>query len=126
MSGQIYKHQITEVDNSLFFADGVFIVRYGTPLFSGSKRFFTMWQLSTAVAGLVGSGASSSTIFYASDVNTPSSSGLYEWTLNPREFDRPVRLRMVLIKTDALTSGQYVIAKYLDDKNTEYTAATFD
>lgn len=136
MSGQIYKHQITEVDNSLFFADGVYIVRYGTPLFSGSKRFFTMWQLSTAVAGLVGyygksliasiSGASSSTIFYASDVNTPSSSGLYEWTLNPREFDRPVRLRMVLIKTDALTSGQYVIAKYLDDKNTEYTAATFD
>lgn len=138
MSAQIYKHQIAEADHSLFFADGAFIVRYGSPQFGGAKKFFTMWQFSTNVAGVFANyqksllasivGVSTSIVLYGSDVNTPSSgsSSLYEFTMNRIKFKRPIFIRAVAIETDALNTNQFLTVKYLDDKSNEVTVKNFD
>lgn len=136
MSAQINKHQIAEADKSLFFADGVFIVRYGSPQFGGTKKVYTMWQFSTNIAGLFAdyqkslvasvSGVSTSSIAYFSDVNTPGSSGLYEWTMNRKRFKKPIFIRAITIETDPLSTNQYLTVKYLDDKSNEVTIKQFD
>lgn len=131
MSGQIYKHQITEVDRSIFFVDGTYVVRYGSPLFGGAKKFFYYYNFGTNLAGIISyynksmvisqTGVSTSQIGYATDVNSPSTSAVYEVTGNKRFFKRPVRPRACVVETLPLVSGNSLTMKYVSDKGVEKT-----
>jgi len=140
MSGvrQTFKHMITECDRSMFFVDNNYLVRYGSPIFGGGKRFYN-WQkaLSNNFTGIFSwetnaliatkTGNSNATNYYISNINAPSAIGSNQFIkFNARYFKHPVRVRKVVIETQALASGQLVEVDYYDDTETLQTVGTFN
>lgn len=135
--GQVYKSQITECKNSLFYADQTVVVRYGSPVLGGGKRFFKYWSIASQTLTGISSwlrsgilisktGATNLSNIFVSDVNAPDSSGTSELIFNPRFFKRPVNPRAVVIETEALASTQTVLISFNNDKGTSKTVGTFD
>ncbi len=138
MTAQTYKHQITEADQCLFFVDGVYVVRYGSPSPNGTKKFFNYFKTNenafTGIAAwtekkivITKNGATNMSNFYVANVNAaPAGTGVSQApTFNPRYFKRPVYIRHVVVETEALASSQSVIPAYLDDAGSIVSAGTF-
>lgn len=144
---QIFKHQVASITNSLIYADNDKIIRYGTPIFGGTKRF-TIPYLSNAgeingdflgVNSIYNnslmiiekpSGATNISNPRVSDMDTVSdfsttSSG--EFTFNKRRFSKPIKIKGLSIDTTQVTTlGQSYIIKYINDRNETITLATFE
>lgn len=133
VSDQIYSHQITTTSDSMWFADGTTIVRYGSPYLTGKYRFFRyLSTVSTNVNGIISpyyealsiftTGASNGSNYYVADVNTPASSGSVSAIVkfNPRIFLAPIKIRGLIIQLkDALSASaptQAISVGYYDDE----------
>lgn len=125
-TGQVYKHQITTTADSFMFADGVKIVRYGVPHALGGKRKFYNYldNGATSFAGIASAynnalilseRAASSKTYYISNPDTPATSGSRTLDFNPRFLKKPVKVRQIVIETEALSSGQKIKCGYTDD-----------
>lgn len=130
VSNKVYKHQITTVSDSLFFADGTSIIRYGRPHgLPGENKFYK--YLDAAQTGVSYAGITSfynqalviserntaSKTYYISNIDTPTTgatSKIYDF--NTRYMKAPVKLRQVVIETEALTTDQIVKCGYTNDQ----------
>lgn len=142
VSNQVFKCHITETSDSLFFADGTTIVRYGAPFIAGMTRRLHNYISSAALnfGGIISlSGdnliltekhASAASNYLISNANTPQSSGARTFEFNTRRFKSPVKPVGVVIETEALSSGQSVKAGFVNDAgSTVYptsNSGTFD
>lgn len=131
VSTQVYKNQITTTSDSMWFADGTTVVRYGSPYLTGKLRFYRYFStVSSSLNGIVSpyyealsmytTGASNGSDYYVADVNTPASSGSVNAIVkfNPRIFMEPVKIRGIVIQLkDDLTDvpTQAVGVGYYDD-----------
>ena len=136
VNNQIFKCHITSTTNSLMYADGDTIVRYGTPLFGGTKRFFSyFFSDSHEFVGITSlynnsitisqTGTVYSTNHFLADVDTPEATRSHTFTFNKRRFSRPVKVRGVVIDTEQLVSGHSYVIKYYDEKNNLKVIGTF-
>jgi len=128
VSNQVFKCHITATSDSLIFADGTKIVRYGKPFTPTlTRKFYNYMSASGALpfTGIISasgdsiilteSHATASPNYFISDINTPATTGTRTLTFNKRFFTHPVKPRGVVITTEAvLTSGQAVKAGYVD------------
>jgi len=133
VTAQVFKCHITATADSMFYADGTTIIRYGKPYIPALPKKFYKY-LSSAASNLSGilsissnnliiseQHATASPIYYLSNVNTPASSGSRTFEFNMRKFKQPVKVRGVVVETEALTTGQKVKPGYVDDAgNTVY------
>lgn len=125
-TGIVYKHQITTTSDSFMFADGTKIVRYGVPHgLVGGRRFYNyLSNGSTSFAGIfsgynnaliLSERVASSKTYYISNPDTPATSGSRTFDFNPRFLKKPVKVRQIVIETEALSSGQKIKCGYTDD-----------
>lgn len=144
VSNQVFKCHITATSDSLIFADGTTLVRYGKPFTPNlTRRFYNYISASgalpfTGIISVAGDNliateqhASASPNYYISDFNTPATTGTRTLTFNKRFFTHPVKPRGVVITLETvLASGQSVKAGYVDMFGTaQYPGAdsgTFD
>lgn len=133
---QVFKAHITATSDSMFYADGSTLVRYGKPFIPSLSRKFYKYMSSTALpfAGIMSASgdsmiitethASASPNHFIADINTPATAGTRTLTFNSRYFFRPVRARGVVINSDPLTAGQSIKVGYVDSNgDTQYAAA---
>lgn len=137
MSRQIYKHQVTECLRSLFFTDNRNIIRYGSPVKGGGKRFFHSISITsqsfTAITSvqinaliLTTTGSTNGSNYLISNINTPSTSATAPLIFNNRLFPVPVKVRHVVIELgQAISSGQSVTVSMNTDTNTVKTLDAF-
>lgn len=142
LNNQVFRHQVSIIDNSLVFVDGGDIIRYGTPIYGGKKVFtkfaptandqndgsqyfgilgFQNRELITTQNQVAGGDPFSR---LCSDINGSTTSVTNTYTFNPRTFSRPVRIRKVVIQTDGVTSTHTVLAGYINDQNASKAAGT--
>lgn len=128
VSNQVFKCHITATSDSMFFVDGLTLVRYGKPFTPNLTRKFYRYMSASAALPFTGiisaSGdslilteqhASASPNYFISDANTPASTGTRTLTFNKRFFTQPVKPRAVVITLNqALASGQSVKVGYND------------
>ena len=143
VSTKVYKHQVTTTIDSVFFADGEYIIRFGTPQgVSGGPKFYRYLQGTSGVsfAGITSHYNKSlilserntgSKTYYISNVNTPDTAAVSKtFDLNPRFLKKPVFVRQIVIETEALASGQKVKCGYTNDQGTvvypTYSSGEFD
>lgn len=128
-TGIVYKHQITTTADSFMFADGVKIVRYGVPHgMPGGRKFYNYLDNgATSFAGIASAynnalilseRVASSKTYYISNPDTPATSGSRTFDFNPRFLKKPVKVRQIVIETEALSSGQKIKCGYTDDAGT--------
>lgn len=132
VSNQVFKHQITATADSMFYADGRTLVRYGSPFIPGiNKKFFNYMQSSVAnFAGIISiqnsnmvlseTGSANSLNFYIADINSPGSSAAITYVFNPRAFKKSVKMRGIIIECNALTTGQSIKVGYVGDDDQDY------
>lgn len=130
VSNQVFKSQITATSDSMFFADGTLVVRYGAPFIGGISRRMHNYINSAALnfSGIISiSGdnlilseqhASASPVYLISNANTPQTSGARTFQFNKRRFKSPVKPTGVVIETEPLASGQIVKAGFVNDEGT--------
>lgn len=121
---QIYKSQITSTSNSMWFADGTKVVRYGSPYLTGKFKFHRYYTTGQNINGLCSphvksllictTGSSNGSNFYVPDVNA-AGSGSNTFDLNTRIFARPVKIRGYVINTTNMNNGYYAEMSYVDD-----------
>jgi len=130
VSGQIYKCEIATTSDSMWFADGTTIIRYGSPYLTGRYSFHRYFStVSSDIVGIVSpyfealsimtTGATNGSNYYVSDVNTIQSSGSTNNIIifNPRIFTTPVKIRGAVIQLkNQLTSSQTIEIGYTDDQ----------
>lgn len=136
---QIFKSQVTQVDNSMFYVDGINMIRYGSPV-PGTRKVFVNYIPATASQGysaiiahylkqmiIVEKGNSNGLPYLVSDINAAGgSSESYLQDYNARFFSRPVRVRSVVVETESgLASGQSVDVNYFDHTGASKDAAFF-
>lgn len=125
---QIFPHQITTTSDSMFYANGNKITRYGTPIFGGQRHFYDYWasvfQQYRAIRSFDSNnmltsenGTVNSSLYYISNVNTPSAFGGVAPLFNKRFFKRNVRIRGVVVETDQIPSQGTILVGYYDDNN---------
>ena len=132
ITNKVYKHQITSTIDSLFFADGTYVIRYGRPHGLPSERKFYKY-LENSNAGVNFAGITSfynktlllsernalSNTYYVADTDTPTTGSTTKtFDLNPRFLKKPVFVRQIVIETEALASGQKVKCGYINDQGT--------
>lgn len=137
VSAQVFKCHITETSDSLLYADGTNIVRFGAPFIPGApERFYSylnsplgyVWtgiislQNNNLVAVENGIAISECKNYYLSNINTPASSGFRIFNFNPRFFNKPVKVRRVVVDMEALTNA-IIYPFYVDDKGNEKQAS---
>ena len=131
VTAQVFKSQITANADSLIYADGLTVVRYGAPYIPGlTKKFYNFIQTGTAYnfAGIISvsdnnlvltaRGLSAGPNYLISNVNSPSASAVNTFEFNARFFTKPVKVRGIVIETEAIASGQSCLVGYVDDKGT--------
>jgi len=128
VSNQVFNCHITATSNSMIFADGTTLVRYGKPFSPSMVRKFYRYMTSASLnfSGIISlSGnnliatelhASASPNYYISNFDTPATSGTRTLTFNTRFLKKPVKVQAIVIETTALTSGEKVKAGYISDK----------
>lgn len=132
----VFKPQVTSTSDSMFFVDDDTIIRYGTPIPGGTKKFFKSFFSDTRTfVGIVSfqgnrliaseDGVTNSSVYYISNVNSPSTTEEDTFVFNKRRFTRPVKIRGAVIDTDQLTTGKSYEIKYYDDKNQLITIGEF-
>lgn len=142
VSNQVFKCHITATSDSMIFADGETLVRYGKPYTRNLNRKYYNYMSSAALpfAGIISiSGdnlilteqhASASPNYYISDVNNVATTGTRALKFNHRFFIQPVKVRGVVITTEAIAAGQSVKAGYIDMNGDaqypDYNSGTFD
>jgi len=141
VSNQVFKCHITATSDSMFFADGGTLVRYGKPFIPSLSRKFYNYMSSAALpfAGILSASgdsliltethASAAPNYFISNINAPATTGSRTLTFNSRYFFRPVRARGVVINCEPLTSGQSIKVGYVDsngDTKFAAAAASFD
>lgn len=141
VSNQVFKHQITATSDSMFFADGGTLVRFGKPFSPSLSRKFYNYMSSAALpfSGIMSASgdsmiltethASASPNYFISNINTPAATGARTLTFNSRYFFKPVRVRGVVINGKPMQAGQAVKVGFVDHNgNTQFAAAgaTFD
>ena len=128
VSNQVFKCHITATSDSMVFADGTKLVRYGKPFTPNLNKKFYNYTNASAAAPFTGimsasgdslilteSHATASPNFYLENVNTPATAGTRSLSFNKRFFKQPVKPRGVVITTsDVLASGESVKAGYID------------
>lgn len=134
VSYQVFKCHITETSDSLLYADGPNIVRFGAPFVPGaSEKFYSYlnsgignnWTgiISVKNNNLIAvehAGVTSSSYnYYISNINTPTTSGYRILNLNPRFFNKTVRVKRVVVEMEALASGQTVYPWFINDQGSE-------
>jgi hypothetical protein len=136
VSNQVFKCHITATADSMFYADGTTIVRYGAPYIAGLTKKFYKYMSSPGLAfgGIISvrnnnmivseTHASASPIYYISDINTPSSSAAKTFEFNPRFFKQPVKVRGIVIETEQIASGQSVQVSYVNDNGDTKTPSS--
>ncbi len=141
LSSPVYKCQVTQVDGSMFYAEGTNLVRYGSPV-PGTRRVFVKHVPAISSQGysaifswyqkrllLIENGASGNPgiPYLISDINDlGSGSDSYQFDFNPRFFSRQVRIRGIVVETvDGLSSGQSVDVDYIDHKGARKQGAYF-
>jgi len=127
VSKQIYRSQITETSDSMYFADNTTIVRYGSPYLTGQFRFHRWQQAAAAVNGICSpatealfictTGASNGGNYMIANVNG-AGSGALTFKFNKRIFPRPVKVRGYVINVEGIATGQYVDCGYIDHTGT--------
>lgn len=119
VSNQVFKCHITETSDSLVYADGTILVRFGAPFIPGAvERFYSYlnsglgnnWTgiISTqdnnliAVETALGPAINTSEAknYYISNLNTATTSGARSFTFNTRFFNKPVKVRRVVVELD--------------------------
>lgn len=133
VSAQVFKCHITETSDSMLYADGTTIVRFGSPIIPGNaERFYNyltsplgyVWtgiisvQNNNLIAVENGLSISESKNYYISNINTPTSSGFRILNFNPRFFKVPVKVVRVVVEMEPLTSAT-IYPFYINDKGQE-------
>lgn len=141
VSNPVYKAQITTTTDSLFFADGSTVVRYGVPHGTSTVRRFYNYIVNTGIpfAGissvyqnsiLLSERNTGSKTYFISNINTPATSGSRTFDFNPRFMKKPVTVRMIVIETEPLASGQKLKCGYINDAGDTvypaYSSGEFD
>lgn len=136
VSNQVFKQHITATADSMFYADGTTIVRYGAPYIAGLTKKFYKYLSSPALAfgGLISvrddnlivseTHATASPIYYISDINTASSSAAKTFEFNARYFKQPVKVRGIVVETEPIASGQSVLVSYVNDNGDTKTPSS--
>lgn len=131
VASQVYKCHITATSDSMIYADGMTLVRYGAPFIPGVNRKFYKYLSTTGTnfTGIISAKdnslivtqahATASPNYFISNINTPASSGSRTFDFNPRFFKAKVKIRGVVIETEALASGQKVKAGFIDEEGNE-------
>lgn len=127
ISNPVYKSQITTTRDSMWFADGTAIVRYGSPQLKSDPRFHRYWNMSSSVNGIIGSynngllivvnGASNGQNRFVSDVNN-NDIGEFIVALNPRTFSQPVKIRGYVVNSSQMGPTKQIKIGYIDESNT--------
>lgn len=134
---QIFRHNITETSDSMFYVNGSTVVRYGTPQIGAQRRFWNYWQnVFQTYQGITSfrdnriilseNGSSNSSVYYVADANGPGTINFANLFFNKRTFRRAVHIRGVVVETDPIPSGGAVSVTYLDDNNTSRALGTFN
>jgi hypothetical protein len=128
VSNQVFKCHITAISDSMVFADGTKLVRYGKP-FSPNlvRKFYNYLNASgalpfTGIVSLTGDSliateahSTASPNYFISNLNTPATSGTKTISFNRRFFNQPVKPRGIVVTVESvLTSGQSVKVGYRD------------
>lgn len=132
LSNQVFKCQITASADSLMFADGRTLVRYGAPFSPSLVKKFYNYLLSnagnfTGIISLQNNNlittelhATASPNYYISDINGLATSGFRVFDFNTRFFTKPVKVRGIVVQTDPLTTGQKIKVGYVGDNSIQY------
>lgn len=138
VSNQVLKCHITETSDSMLYADGTNIVRFGTPFFPGAtEKFFSYlnsglgnnWsgiisvQNNNLIAVELANGASESKNYYVSDINTPTTTGNRTFVFNARFFNKPVKVRRLVVEMETLVSSasNYIYPTFINDRGSTIT-----
>ena len=137
VANQIYQHQVTSTSDSIWFADGTTVIRYGSPYPTGQYRFHRYFStVSLAINGITSpayeslflatTGSTNGSDYFTTDVNTPTASGSksISATFNKRMFVTPVKIRGVVVQLrDQLTASptQAVGIGYINDEDVSKT-----
>ena len=135
VSNQVFKCHITEISDSMVYADGQTIIRFGAPFIPGaSERFYNYLSSGIgnnwtgiislqnnnliAVESALGPtiSTSESKNYYISNLNTPTSSGFRILNFNPRFFNKPVKVKRVVVHMEQLGSAT-IYPWYIDDRS---------
>lgn len=131
ISNQVFKCHITATSNSMVFADGPTLIRYGKPFSPSLVRKFYRYMSSAALdfGGIISLSennmiatelhATASKNYYISNFDAPATSGTRKLTFNMRPLKTPIKMKAIVIETSALASGQKVKAGYINDVGTE-------
>lgn len=121
-----YSSGITSTEDSMFFADGVYLIRYGSPYPRSGFRPHVFQSFVERING-VGSysatgievcttGSSNGSNFVFDSRGTPGGNKTFKF--NTRYFGKPVKVRGYLIETNGMSSGQYVEVSMVDQTGT--------
>lgn len=133
VASRVFKHQIASSANSMFWAEGADLMRYGAPHMESIPRqcyrFTTFAGL--PLAGILSVRANELVVsqthgtagpaYSYSDVNAASASGDTVHKFNPRLIEAPVNVRGIVVETEPLTTGQKVKVEYVNDQGTTVT-----
>lgn len=137
VSNQVFKCHITETSDSLLYADGANIVRYGAPFVPGAvERFYPYLNSGlannwtgiislqdnnlVAVESALGPTVSTSESknYYVANLNTPATSGSRILNFNPRFFNKPVKVKRIVVEMESL-SGATIYPWFINDRGVE-------
>lgn len=142
ISNQVFNCHITATSNSMVFADGSTLIRFGKPFSTAMVRKFYRYMSSAAlnfggILSIAGNNmiatelhATASPNYYISNFDAPATSGTRTLTFNTRFLKKPVKLTALVIETEAIASGQKVKAGLITDKGVTvyptYSSGEFD
>ena len=132
VSNQVFKCHITATSDSMLYADGATIVRYGKPFIPSLNRRFYKYMSANGLtfSGIISASggslvvtqkhATASPNYFVSSLNTPATSGTKTITFNARYFIKPVKVRAIVIETLPLATGQKIKVGYQDSLGNTY------
>lgn len=133
VSTKVHKDQIITTEDSMWFGDATFLIRYGSPYPTGALRFYRYTFFGSNINGIAMPAAEMVLVCTTGVSNggnykfltTDAPSGNLSYGFNRRIFSRPVRVRGYVIHADTIASGKYVAVSYLDDTGTLRATKTF-